>query len=41
MLLDILGILMALLMCWLIAKFCKKHNIDIPDSDFHPEWYND
>lgn len=37
----ILGIIVVFFIFRFIANFCDKHNIEIPCSDDHPEWYDD
>lgn len=35
---NIIVAIITVIVLKLAANYCDKHNIDIPDSDDHPEW---
>lgn len=40
MFLAIISVVITFVAFKLIAGYCDKHNIDIPDGEYHSEWEN-
>lgn len=41
MLLPIISFILVIVIGKIVCSFCDKHNIEIPCSDDHTEWYDD